>query len=435
MKPAQTTADIQYLRDPDAPADMPPVAARAGDLVFVGGAMPVHPVSGVPRETMLVTGMPHHGSAIEKQLRYLYGRLGEQLGALGTSLHHIMKINSYHTHTQDIDMAIRVRRDWFDRDNPPPSTLVLSPELPAYGARALIDLVNVAKDAKLPMEGVAISNSPAIAQVKAIGWAVYSQVLKGGGLVFTRGTSPHDSDGMPPKSLPGYPFPYSFQQVQFQLRYELDRLRDLLADAGCTFNDVVKAELYVTDMSMLAAIDEVWAEYFPEDPPARVVVPLPLAIPDMVIETELIAVDPKGPHRKQIIRAPGVPVPRSPESQAVKAGPYLFFSGMMATDYKNGVAPEARVDPNFPFHQQAARLEADYILKNAESICRAAGTSIKNLVKRRIHHTDLADMPKAEAAWLTALGDGLPPTSTFKVGGPLPVPSCRVQYELTGYVP
>src|SRR5690606_32752310 len=112
------------------------------------------------------------------------------------------------------------------------------------------------------------------------------------------------------------------------------------------------AEIYVTDMSIIAAIDEVWAEYFRGDPPARVVVPLPLAISDMVIETELIAIDPKGPHRKQVIRAPGVPAPLSPESQAVKAGPYLFFSGMMATDYKNGVAPEARVDANFPFHRQ-----------------------------------------------------------------------------------
>lgn len=435
MTVSQGSNGIRYLRDTDAPPRSPPLAVRAGDLIFIAGAVPVDHRTGVPQDTTLLPGMPHHGSLIEKQLNYLYRRLETSVSELGTSLHHILKINSYHTDAQDIDMAIRVRRDWFSRESPPPSTLVLTPGLPVRYARAMLDFINIAKDAKFPLEMVAVSKSPAIAHVKAIGWPVYSQVLKGGGFVFTRGTSPHNADGVLPEALPDFPFPYQFDQVQFQLRYELDRLRDLLADAGCTLADVVRAELYVTDMSMLAAIDEVWSEYFPVDPPARVVVPLGLAIPPMLVETELIAVDPKGPYRKQIIRTPDAPTSLSPESQAVKAGPYLFLSGQMATDYVNGIAPEAQVNPNFPFHQQAARLEAEYVLKNVGAICRAAGTSVRNLVKRRVHHLDMTDIPRAEAAWHAVLGEHVPATSTFKVAAPLPVPACRVQYDLIAYVP
>src|SRR5690606_9430899 len=108
-----------YARHPDAPAGSPPAAARAGDLVFVGGQMPVHPVDGIPPETQLLPGMPWHGSIIEKQLRYLYDNLDERLKELGTSLKPIAKINSFHVHGEDADMALRVRRQWFDHDYPP----------------------------------------------------------------------------------------------------------------------------------------------------------------------------------------------------------------------------------------------------------------------------------------------------------------------------
>jgi enamine deaminase RidA (YjgF/YER057c/UK114 family) len=337
-------------------------------------------------------------------------------------------------HGEDADMALRARREWFHHETPPPSTLVFAGELPARGARVMIDMINIAEDAELPMTAVKVSKSPAIAQVRAIGWAVYSQVLKGGGFVFTRGTAPHNQDGPLPETLPNYPFPYDFDQVQFQLRYELERLKDLLADAGCSLKDVVRAEIHMPDMTNLAAVDEVWREYFPVDPPARVVIPVPLVIPPMVIETGLVAVDPKGPYKKEIIRSKEVPISRSPESQAVKAGPLVFFSGQMATDYVNGLAPEARTDPNFPFHASSARLQAEYITKNVEALCQTAGTSISNLVKRRVHHADLRDLPRAEAVWRARLKDRLPPTSVLRTTGPLPVPGCTVQYDLIAHV-
>ncbi len=428
-------SELKYVRHPEAPADAPPIAVRAGDLIFVGGQMPVHPITGVPAETLLAKGMPFHGSLIEKQLRYLFDKLDPQLKELGTSLKRIMRINSFHLHGDDVDMALRARRNWFDHDAPPPSTLVFTPELPARDARVMIDLINIADDASLPMTGVTPTKSPPIAQVKSIGWAVFSQVIKGGGFVFTRGTTAHNQDGPLAEVLPDRPFPYAEDQVKFQLRYEMERMKDLLEDAGCTMRDVVRAELHMTDMSDIAAVDEVWEEYFPEDPPARIIIPVPLVVLPMRIETELIAVDPKGPFRKEIIKTEKAPTRRGPEPQAVKAGPYVFLSGQMATDFENGVAKEARGNRHFPFHSSPSRLEAEYILKNVEVLLEAAGTSIDNLVKRRVHHVDLANMPRAEAPWQARLGERIPPTSVFKTSGPLPIPGCTVQYDLIAYAP
>ena len=426
--------DIQYARHPDAPPGMPPAAARAGDLIFVGGQMAAHPVRGVPDETKLLPGYPWHGSAIEKQLTYLYGNLDATLQKLGSSLRHTLKINSYHTNPPDIDMALRVRKEWFGAQEPPPSTLVLAPELPICGPTVLIDMINLAADARLGRERVKITKTPPIGHVAAFGWAAYLHGVRGGGFVCTQGKVANDQRGPIPEILAHPVFPYRYHQIRVQTEYALATLKDILEDAGCRPEDVVRAEVHLANMADLATLDEIWREFFPKAPPARVVVPLPLAAPSYAVEIEFIAVDPKGPYRKKIIETPEAPRPLGHESQAVMAGPYLFLSGQLATNFKDGMAPEARPNPNFPFHFSPVRLQVDYIYRNVEAICRAAGTSIQNLLKRRVHHLDLKEMAEAEELWQKRLGDRLPPTSTFRVNGPLPVPGCTIQYDLIAFV-
>ena len=369
--------DLVYLRDE---GNSNPIAVKAGDLVFIGGQIAYESNIGIPDSLKLHEGMPYHGSLIEKQLKFIYSKLENNLSDVDTSLKHILKINSFHVHGEDVDMALRERRNWFNPDNPPPSTLVFTPELPVKDARVSLDMINIAKSAALPIESVKLSKSPDIAQVKSIGWAVFSQVLKGAGFIFTRGTTAHNQDGPLKETLSSYSFPYDNSIVKYQLRYEIERMKDLLEDAGASLEHVVRAELHMTNMEDIAIVDELWDEYFPSNPPARVIIPVPLVVLPMRIESEFIAVDPKGPYKKEIIKFKSTSNPISPESVAVKAGPYLFISGQMATDYKNGLAPNARPNPNFPYHQNQARLEAKYILENISNICNEAGTSIENLV-------------------------------------------------------
>jgi 2-iminobutanoate/2-iminopropanoate deaminase len=395
--------------------------------------MAAHPVNGLPEDAKLLPRMPWHGSSSHKQLSYVYGNLDRWLREVGSSLHHIMKINSYHTNPLDIDMALRIRREWFGED-PPPSTLVLTPGLLARGPTALIDMINLTDDARLKRQPV-VTKAPAIAQVRAIGWAVYTQAMKGGGFVFTRGTVAQGPEGPLPETDPNADFPYRHSQIRFQAEYALNRIKALLADANCSFKDVVRAEVHLSDMSDLAELDEIWRDFFPPEFPARVVVPLPLVIPDLRVEIEVIAVDPQGPYRKELVTTSKAPKSLSPESQAVKAGPYLFFSGQMATDYAKGVAPEAQPHSSFPYHSSAIKRQVEYIYKNVEAICEAAGTNPQNLLKRRVHLPNLKDMPVAEQVWQRNLKDRLPPTSTFAVNDSLPVPGCRVQYDLIALVP
>jgi hypothetical protein len=78
------------------------------------------------------------------------------------------------------------------------------------------------------------------------------------------------------------------------------------------------------------------------------------------------------------------PTPSIQESQAVKAGPYVFLSQLLATDYKTGIPAAARVNPNFPNHDSDVRRQLGFIFETADTILTAAGSSIKKSLNGRV---------------------------------------------------
>ena len=54
-----------------------------------------------------------------------------------------------------------------------------------------------------------------------------------------------------------------------ELRQALQNVAEVLAVEGATLPDVVKTTVYLVDMAEFAAVNEVWVEYFTENPPTR----------------------------------------------------------------------------------------------------------------------------------------------------------------------
>lgn len=101
----------------------------------------------------------------------------------------------------------------------------------------------------------------------------YSPAVRGDGTVYISGHVPVDP----------------------QTRQTLENLKATAALAGVSFADVVKVNIFLTDMSEFAEMNKVYREYFPTDPPARTTVGTPaLSHPDMKVEIELIALAPEG---------------------------------------------------------------------------------------------------------------------------------------------
>jgi 2-iminobutanoate/2-iminopropanoate deaminase len=67
----------------------------------------------------------------------------------------------------------------------------------------------------------------------------------------------------------------------------------VLEAAGTGFEYVLKATVFLVDMRESTAMNEVYREYFPSDPPARSAIGVvALGRPELRVEIELIAVIP-----------------------------------------------------------------------------------------------------------------------------------------------
>jgi len=78
--------------------------------------------------------------------------------------------------------------------------------------------------------------------------------------------------------------------IEEQTRATLDNIRAVLECAGATLEDVVKVTVFITDMALWPKMNEVYAQYFPNDPPARSALGVNgLALPGLLVEMECVA--------------------------------------------------------------------------------------------------------------------------------------------------
>ena len=112
---------------------------------------------------------------------------------------------------------------------------------------------------------------------KAIG--PYSQAIEANGTLYISGQLPIDPEtGKMPEG------------IKAQTKQALKNVGEILSEAGYTFNDVVKSTCLLKDITSFKDMNEVYAEFYKEECPARAayeVVNLPLGA---LIEIETIAV-------------------------------------------------------------------------------------------------------------------------------------------------
>ena len=58
--------------------------------------------------------------------------------------------------------------------------------------------------------------------------------------------------------------------TKMQARNALDTLKRLMEAAGGTLDNVARVTVFFEDLKYRAAFNEVWLEYFPQEPPARI---------------------------------------------------------------------------------------------------------------------------------------------------------------------
>ncbi len=107
----------------------------------------------------------------------------------------------------------------------------------------------------------------------------YSQAVKTGNLLFTSGQIPID------------PATNTLVEggIEVQARRVFENVQAILTASGASMNQVVKTVVFLKDMNDFAKVNEIYAEYFTGDFPARSCVEVARLPKDVLIEMEAIA--------------------------------------------------------------------------------------------------------------------------------------------------
>jgi 2-iminobutanoate/2-iminopropanoate deaminase len=119
---------------------------------------------------------------------------------------------------------------------------------------------------------IATTNAPG-----AIG--PYSQAIDCGNMVYASGQIPiNPATGEIPEGITA------------QTKQALENVKAILAEAGLTVDNVVKTTVFLADMSLFGAMNEVYGQVFTEPYPARSAVAVRELPKQVLVEVEVIAV-------------------------------------------------------------------------------------------------------------------------------------------------
>ena len=107
----------------------------------------------------------------------------------------------------------------------------------------------------------------------------YSQAIEANGMIFVSGQLPID----PATGA------FAGEDIAAQTRQSLTNIKSILAEAGAGMEDVVKTTVLLKNIADFAAMNEVYAEFFTGDCPARAAFEVAALPKNALVEIEAIA--------------------------------------------------------------------------------------------------------------------------------------------------
>ena len=120
-------------------------------------------------------------------------------------------------------------------------------------------------------------NVPELGKLKA-----FSHATKAGGFIFVAGTLGTKTGSF--ELVPG--------GAKAETRQTLENIRAILRGAGADLQDVVKVNVFITDMAKFGEMNEAYLEFFPSEPPARITVGCAALALGAFVEIDCVAYKP-----------------------------------------------------------------------------------------------------------------------------------------------
>lgn len=428
--PARKTAKAKAATTPILPVVQPggvryAPGMRAGPWLFATGHKGTPDFKGSMAPEILDTKAPLHGlPKNKKEALRVFECFKKILEAGGSDPAHVVRVDQYYRHGQVVPAYHEVRRPFFG-GQVPVSTSNLHQDFLARGQDMEIQLLAVTKASGLTPQQHRPKDLPVHVS------SSYSPVLVCGDHVFVAGQTAeafdHGQGPLEPEARlwPGHL--WKGTPIKLETEFIIKRkLLPALSTVSCSLNDVVKAQVYLRDITDAPKFNEVWAEHFGANPPATTIITT--SNPGFVcevgrIEINTVSVRRGGEAKKERIDA-GVPMPYMNQAQAIKAGDLLFLGGLMAVDGRGAL----------PKNMKSVSSQMQYMLDQAEWICAKAGTSLANVVRVQQFHTDLRTFKESWKVWDKRLPGQYLPYSAIETPA-LAVPGALVMLDLWIYAP
>ncbi len=393
-------------------------AIKVGPWVFAAGQLPSDFKTGVAPVARKREGFLYYGSDIKLQTRFVLENLKKTFEAAGSSLDNVVKAQVFLMDLDDFNGFDEVWKEFFK--TPPPRTTIGTTGLLVPGSLVEIDLIGFVAGPGIELKAVKSDIPQPL--------AVYTEAFAVGDLVFAAGQLASDfKNGVAPEARKREGFPYYGSDIKLQTRYVMENLRKTFEAAGSSLDNVVKAQVFLMDLNDFNGFDEVWKEFF-KTPPARTTIGTTgLLVADTLVEIDLIGFK-TGVERKTIKSSN--PQPLANYTEAFEVGGLVFGAGQVASDFQTGVAPEARVDPAFPYYSSAIKKQTRFILENLKTTFEAAGSSLDHIVKAQVFLTDLNDFCAFDEVWKEFFKSPPPRTTVGTTG--LLVEDALIEIDLIG---
>ncbi|MEA2406035.1 MAG: hypothetical protein QOE69_154 [Thermoleophilaceae bacterium] len=428
----------------------------AGGWVFASGQMATDLVNGIKPEARLNERNPHMQDSTELQSWALMKNLSDIMSAAGADINaHSARIQQWRVSDRPTLEELEQGNTWtglsvtpyyrarnhYIQEPRPASTGMGVRRLLLDGGVIGVDMIAVGPEGGPGKSGVDVPEGVATPL------AGYSPAVLNGDWVFLAGEIPTDWQGdfmsdrymgerssVAPEARVN-PFFWYGSPIEKQTDYTLQKLDKIAEAAGTSLSRCVKANVYLAHPNDYQDMDRVWKQWFPKDPPARVVIPyMGLGGMGTRIEIDMILLNNDSKLERKTISADSAFEPLGHEPQAMQAGEFLFFSTQVPAG-PEGVSDELLGHPELPFSQDTTRVQASAMFDSMAALCEAAGTSLENLCQVKEFYEDLSSFSAVREEWRSRFGDAPPASTSVEVGASLIAPGARILMDAIGHVP
>ena len=121
-------------------------------------------------------------------------------------------------------------------------------------------------------------------------------------------------------------------------------------------------------------------------------------------------------------------------AQGMKAGRWVFATGLMAQDFINGIAPDVLAERAPHAGLPKREKEALRIFENLDAVLRAAGTDRNNLVRTDQYYTTVKAVPPYQQVRREFLRGRIPPSTSIAQQGLL-LPGADMNIQAMAVIP